>query len=364
MTELMVIEKNEIDRQGATALHYAAGIANCVAAATAFEDWKREQSENTIKNARAAINKFKEYLALAQDEAQAHLPDDVQAVDLSECDFFDNPDCWEFVTYGLLKGFKKWLLGSGFAVGTVNHRMATVRRFCALAHEAGVISADQWLKIRGIHGVSKPHNEDQRRRNEGTPTRIERPGAKKAQHVSIGVPQAKQLKEQPDTPQGRRDALLMCLLLDHGLRASEVAGLEVSGVDFENAQFHFYRRKVNKWQTLNMTNDSERALRAWFDSGDVPAVGPLLRGSKRGGALGKSGMSERAITARVKTLGAELGIEQLSAHDCRHYWATDAARNGTDPLRLQEAGGWSSLAMPRRYVEWARVANEGVRLSA
>jgi hypothetical protein len=28
----------------------------------------------------------------------------------------------------------------------------------------------------------------------------------------------------------------------------------------------------------------------------------------------------------------------------------------------QEAGGWSSLAMPRRYIAAAAIANEGVRL--
>jgi hypothetical protein len=27
---------------------------------------------------------------------------------------------------------------------------------------------------------------------------------------------------------------------------------------------------------------------------------------------------------------------------------------------LQEAGGWSSLAMPRRYVEESEIANEGM----
>jgi integrase len=59
-----------------------------------------------------------------------------------------------------------------------------------------------------------------------------------------------------------------------------------------------------------------------------------------------------------------LGLEGLSPHDCRHYWATDAARSGTDPFRLQEAGGWASLAMPRRYVEAAEIANKGVKLSA
>lgn len=70
-------------------------------------------------------------------------------------------------------------------------------------------------------------------------------------------------------------------------------------------------------------------------------------------------MSERAITRRVKELGERAGIEGLSAHDCRHYWATFWAGK-VDTFRLQEAGGWNSLAMPRRYVEHARIANEGM----
>jgi integrase len=73
-------------------------------------------------------------------------------------------------------------------------------------------------------------------------------------------------------------------------------------------------------------------------------------------------MSERAITKRVNELGMKWGIAKLSAHDGRHSWATRAARSGTDPFALQEAGGWNSLAMPRRYVEEAQIANEGVKL--
>ena len=53
-------------------------------------------------------------------------------------------------------------------------------------------------------------------------------------------------------------------------------------------------------------------------------------------------MSERAITLRVETLGETVGITGLSAHDCRHYWATTAARHKTDPFALQEAGGWTN----------------------
>lgn len=186
-----------------------------------------------------------------------------------------------------------------------------------------------------------------------------RRGSKKSSAVRISQKQAKKLKAQPDTPQGRRDALLMCLLLDHGLRVGEVAKLQVSDIDLKAGEIRFLRPKVDKVQTHKLSADTLRALHAWFDSGDSPGTGSLLRGSRKGGALTNSGMTERSITERVRVLGEEVGLDGLSAHDCRHYWATYWARK-VDVLRLQEAGGWSSLAMPRRYVEDSEIANEGM----
>ncbi|RIK39679.1 MAG: hypothetical protein DCC57_20060 [Chloroflexi bacterium] len=61
-------------------------------------------------------------------------------------------------------------------------------------------------------------------------------------------------------------------------------------------------------------------------------------------------------------MGKRLGIPNLSAHDCRHYWATRATLAGTHPKALQQAGGWNSPAMVMRYVNETEVANEGVML--
>ncbi len=93
-------------------------------------------------------------------------------------------------------------------------------------------------------------------------------GNKKAEHVALAVEQAKELKNQPDTPQGRRDALLMCLLLDHGLRCGEAALLEVNDFNPKEGTLNFYRPKVDKEQTHKLTADTLRALRAWLDSGE------------------------------------------------------------------------------------------------
>ena len=71
---------------------------------------------------------------------------------------------------------------------------------------------------------------------------------------------------------------------------------------------------------------------------------------------------DRSASERVRALGVRVGVAGLSAHDCRHYAMTNAAHHGTDPLVLQEFGGWKSLDMPRRYVEDRKVANDQVQM--
>lgn len=239
-------------------------------------------------------------------------------------------------------------------MGSINVRLSTVKAYARLATKAGALSPEELAMIRTVAGYA---HKEARRIDERRET--SRRGSKKSSAVRISQKQAKKLKAQPDTPQGRRDALLMCLLLDHGLRVGEVAKLQVSDIDLKAGEIRFLRPKVDKVQTHKLSADTLRALHAWFDSGDSPGTGSLLRGSRKGGALTNSGMTERSITERVRVLGEEVGLDGLSAHDCRHYWATYWARK-VDVLRLQEAGGWSSLAMPRRYVEDSEIANEGM----
>jgi len=102
-------------------------------------------------------------------------------------------------------------------------------------------------------------------------------------------------------------------------------------------ELRLYRPKVDREQTHGLTADTLRAARAYLKN-DAPALGPLLRRSPKDGRLHDAGMSEQATTARVRALAEAIGIEALSAHDCRHYWATQAARSGTPRDRLQDAG--------------------------
>jgi integrase len=316
--------------------------ANQAAAASRFADYRSRRADQTLRRQDADLLLFREFLAF---------------VNLRTGDLSKEPAAWRPVTWGLVEAFVKWQLGQGYAIQSINVHLSSIKTYARLAMQAGALLPQEYALIRSVQGYSfrEQNRIDQKRER----TRI---GNKKEQPVKITPQQAAALKQNSSTPQGRRDTLLMCLLLDHGLRVGEVAALCITDFNLNEHELRFFRPKVNKVQIHRLTSDTQAALRSYLVNGDSLKQGLLLRRSKKNEELGASGMSERAITARVRFLGEKLGVFGLSAHDCRHYWATSAARHGTDPFVLQEAGGWSSLAMPRRYVDDNDIANEGVKL--
>ena len=329
-----------------TNLATLAQAANHAAQRHTFEDYTTRKSQNTLERQKDDLACFAQFLATVGADAG---------------DLQNDPDAWAGIEWGLITAWAGWMVQQGYAVGSINVRLSTVRAYARLAHQAGAMSAENCNLIRYLAGYSHREGKriDQTRDEADLPTRI---GNKKGDAVSITPGQAALLKAQPaNIPQGRRDALLLCLLLDHGLRCGEVAGLAVTDFDLARGELRFYREKVDKTQTHRMSKATLAASKAYFEH-DAPAIGPALRSSLKSGALGKSGMSKRAISERVEVLGLEIGLESLSPHDCRHYWATQAARNGTQIDRLQDAGGWASPAMPLRYVEAATIANDGVSI--
>jgi len=273
----------------------------------------------------------------------------------------DDPAAWANVSWGLVEAFLRWQEAAGYSLATIARSLATVRVYCTQAARAGALDPDALARIQTVTAAAPRSKVGRNRDAQRTTTRR---GAKKAAPTPITAAQARRLKhEHDDTPQGRRDALLMTLLLDLGLRISEVTDLQVRDLDLARGVLRFYRRKVALTQTHRLTRDTLRAATRYVDAGDAPASGQLLRRTTRAHAVELGGtISIQGLRDRVRILGRRVGIVGLSPHDCRHAWASRAATAGTDPLALQEAGGWSSLAMPRRYIEAAAIANERVKL--
>ena len=326
-----------------TELQIAGQAANYQATQRRFDDYLSRKADNTVVAQRSDLLHFSTYL---RDAGVRDTPNEDQLQ--------TNPLAWRGVTWGLVDGFIKWQLAQGHAITSINRRLSTIKVYAKLASQAGMIEPQELALIKTVTGYAK--NEARRIDARRLVTRV---GDKKSTPTRINHEQARQLKANPDTPQGRRDTLLMCLLLDHGLRVGEVVLLRAENFDLVATVFYFERPKVDGEQVHQLSTDTLHALQSYIRAGDSPKTGPLLRGSRKNGALTHAGISEQAIQARVRFLGEQIALFDLSPHDCRHYWATYWAKK-VDVLQLQEAGGWSSLEMPRRYIERAKIANIGM----
>ena len=344
--------------------------ANVAAGAAALADYRRRKSANSLRTQDAALDLFARFLAdlagrgrAAAAGAGLDLADlDAAAAawaDLDGAALATSAAAWRGVTWGIVEAWRSALLQDGYSVATVNNRLSTIRVYAGLASKAGAVPVDELtlLKAVGGYGATEGKRLDERRPRS-------RVGPKKAAAVPLSLDQARALKRPADdSGQAARDALIMALLLDHGLRVGELAALTVGALGLDQGLMTFYRPKVDMTQTHRLTVAALTAARRYLAMRPAGAPAGLWVASDRRGRLLPRPMSARAISARVGLLGLDHGAPGLSPHDCRHYWASTAAKSGTGVFSLRDAGGWSSVAMPARYVEAAAVANEGVRLT-
>lgn len=362
---------NDLARAGET--------ANRVAADYLFTDYRQRRAEKTIRTQTAALQLWVQYLATVgaanelldqaevwawayyEEEGLESLAKHAEVQGLAVpivlaahyCQHL--PAAWQGVTWGLVEGFVKWLLNQGYSMSSINNRLSAVKVYARLAAKAGTIFPEENALIREVRGYGGTEG-----KRVNTARGKKRVGYKKEEALVLTAKQARRLKaEHAPTPQGIRDRLLICLLLDLGLRASEVSALQVE--DFaESGYVTVYRQKTDTVDRMAMSTDITAVLADYARY--MRKSGRLLRGSRKNGQLTNHIMSVRAIGARVKTLGRDiLGIWELSPHDLRHTWATQAAKE-SNPFVLRDAGGWTNMQTPSRYVEKAKVVNEGIRL--
>lgn len=298
-----------------------APAADAAAAAATFQRYQASRAPETLRRQEADLQLLTTFLS---------------QVGVAPGDLAHDPQAWLPITWGLVEAFVVWQLEQGYAIDSVNVRLATVKTYARLATKAGVLHADAYALIKLVSGFR--HAEGRRVDAKRVQTRK---GAKKAAPTPITRAQACQLKQLAD----ERDQLLLALLLDHGLRVGEVAALDATCFHLDRGILSLYRSKVDKRQQHRLSPDALAAALAYLPHA---SAGPLFGG-------------DRAIRARIAAYGQQIGLK-LSPHDCRHAWATWATEAGTPLKALQDAGGWSSPAMPLRYAASSSVANDGVRL--
>lgn len=324
-------------------LAQAAKLATAATQARVLQDYQERKAEETLRRQRADLAAFVQCLTAHTITVPANLASDLSA--------------WRDMEYGLVELFVHWQMQQGYAIRTIDARLSTVKVYCRLAAKAGYLPAEHLALIQAVEGYAGRDaiNVDLQRP-------VTRRGAKKALPVEVTASQVELLKDRPDTPDGRRDRLLVCLICDHGLRCSEVADLDIGSIQLQAGKLVFYRTKVNQWDRHELTPDTLRAAHAYLtkDRKGVHHSEPLFIGK-----CSKARIDVRSVRSRVQWLGLhQLDIPNLSPHDGRHFSAFDALDNGTTVDRLQAFGGWSTPVRPLEYAKRRNIGNKGVKLSA
>ena len=136
----------------------------------------------------------------------------------------------------------------------------------------------------------------------------------------------------------RRDYAIIAILLDTGLRLSEIVNLTLEDIseDFTLRVFG----KGRKWRTVALGATSSRALQRWLRvrKSDEPRIW-----TGRRGPLTQSGL-RRMLTRRSHALGFH-----IHPHMLRHCFVDNWLRQGGSEVDLSRIAGWTTPRMADRY---------------
>ena len=135
---------------------------------------------------------------------------------------------------------------------------------------------------------------------------------------------------------------MVVMLVDTGIRASELLGLNLEDIDLKRQRM-LVLGKGNKKRYVPFGNATRRYLwRYLSERGNTP--GPLFM-SYRNGRL-----TLNALEDVFRRLGRRVGIPACYPHRFRHTFAVNFLCYGGDAITLQNILGHTSLDMVSRYV--------------
>lgn len=155
------------------------------------------------------------------------------------------------------------------------------------------------------------------------------------------------------TPQGYRDYTIILLLVDTGLRVSELVGLKLHNLNLEKKLLKVMG-KGNKERMVPFGARAQRALMHYLNLHRPEPARPLFENlflTEVGEA-----MKKRRVQSIVARYGQKAGIlgMRCSPHTLRHTAAVMWIRNGGDVFSLQQILGHSTMDMVRIYVNLAQ----------
>jgi site-specific recombinase XerD len=147
----------------------------------------------------------------------------------------------------------------------------------------------------------------------------------------------------PKAPTGLRNLCMLQLMLNVGLRVSEVLNLKVRDIDWLRGKLMVREGKGAKDRALWLSVEDLELLGQWRER--RPVQSELLFTTLQGKPI-----NDRYVRALVKRLAKKAGIDKdIHPHTLRHTFATDLYRDSKNILMVQKALGHSDLSSTMIY---------------
>lgn len=254
---------------------------------------------------------------------------------LSDIDLFSR---WFFQTNGEelaaqnltptdIREYRQYLLSVKKAKpATINRQLSAIRAFANWGKVIGVISYSPAENIKSIAQQSQ------------APKWLD----KKEQAALIREAEKRILtaKTEPAKRQAIRDHAILIVLLNAGLRVSELVGLELSDVSIMERKGEIRVRAVKgkgmKERNVPLNDTARKAIKAWLTV-RPDCNNKILFLTQRGPT------STRAVQSILENIGASAKVDHLTPHIARHTFAKNLVNSGVSLEKVAMLLGHSSL---------------------
>jgi integrase len=215
---------------------------------------------------------------------------------------------------------------------TINVRLSAVRKMVGEARRAGMIGQEEAASLTDIPNI----------RQKGT-----RLGN------WLTREQAKDLLTVPDrsTLKGKRDYVILALLVGCALRRNELAELDVETIQQREGRWVLadLEGKGRRIRTVAIPIWVKKGIDVWMATAEIKD-GRLLRSVSKSGKINRDTLSDWAVWSIVEQSSKQIGIEYFGAHDLRRTCAKLCRKSGGDLEQIKFLLGHSSIQTTERYL--------------
>jgi integrase/recombinase XerC len=236
---------------------------------------------------------------------------------------------WAGVDRLALRRYLAWLNGKGHAKASVARRLSELRSFGRFLVREDVLPSNPFRVVSS-------------------------PKVPKYLPAPLSVAETVALLNAPNTatPQGLRDRAILEVLYSGGLRVSELAGLNLSSIDWRREELLILGKGAKERIAL-LGNPAMAALRAYVDGGRPVFLAQGAQGQTSNALfLNRFGgrLTTRSVMSILSKYRRVAGLEKrVTPHTLRHTFATHLLDGGADLRSVQELLGHARLATTQVY---------------